>query len=224
MKARWAVALVFLIAGSAVSAFAGPTIGVLDPTCNKNTTGVIKVDDTFVHADNTVSLPSITSVNGGGTFTFCNLTQLYWTQVNFSVNNFLGLTPQTWNLGDPTPSDPNMIQCSVGSGDTQSFLHCSVVVTQNSISMDFFGTDGAPGQGNDILGVRNNHTMTVTLNNGYCITGVSECTDNGGWKDGSGNPITVAGAANGIPAPEPASLVLLGAGLASMLLRQRKRS
>lgn len=223
MKSRWLVlVLAFLVFGS-LSAFAGPQIGVLDPTCNSNTTGVIHVDNSSVNPDNTVTLPSITSINGGGTFTYCNQTQLYWTQVDFSTSNFLGLTPQTWSNGDPTPSDPNMVQCDVGSGDQQSFLHCTVTVTSNKISIDFFGVEGTPGQGNDILGVRNNHTMTVTLNTNYCLTGVNNCTNDGEWLDKNGDPITLAGSANGVPAPEPASLLLLATGISSLLLRQRKR-
>ena len=225
MRTRWVVVLLALTLGSAISAFAGsPTMGVLDPSCNKNTPGVIDVDNSFVNGSH-VTLPSLTSINGGGTFTYCNLTQLYWTQVDFNTSNFGGFASGVWTFNG-SASDPTgtPIACNAGFGQSdQSFLQCTVTITSTSVDINFSGVNGSPGQGNDILGIRNNHTMTVTLNTGYCQTGVNGCQNGGDWVNPNGGPITLAGSANGVPAPEPASLLLLGTGIGAVLLRQRKR-
>ena len=225
-KLVWALLLLFSVAGCSLSAFAGsPTMGVLDPTCNKNTNN-FDFPITNVNPDGTIDLNQFSvGSNGGGTTIYCNETQTYWTSVEFVTNsNPFGFTSaQNWQLGDQIPTDGS-IYCGVGSGSDQSFLYCSVAYSANSITLDFYGTD----DGKNIDGVRQNHTMAVTLNRGFCVPSTeNDCSDNlGDWRDRNGvalTSLTFSGTVNGTtPVPEPMTMLLVASGAAVMWKRRRR--
>jgi hypothetical protein len=209
-----------MVMGCALSAFAGPQIGVLDPLClpHEGLFGTANYDFgvTTVNPDGSVTLPGFTpDTNGGGVVTFCNLTTQLWTSADFTLNT-TGVT----NF------DPSTIACGTGTGQVQAFLHCSVTVSTNSVVIHFFGIGGDGDNNFDDwftgYGILPLHTMQVTLNDSLCLT---NCTDGGDWKDVNGAPlvITFDGASNAVQTPEPATLFLLGTGFVS-LLRRRKRS
>ncbi len=224
MRTRWAVLLLTVVMVSAISAFAGsPTMGVLDPTCNasNNTNNGDVTYDFGITTPGSVILPNITSSpNGGGVFIFCNLTQSTWDTAEFATNNFGNFASAFWEF-TAVENPFSAVTCSVGSGSSQGFLDCTVAITANEIDLKFFGED----KSKQINGIQNNHTMTVTLNTNFSLTG-----DQGDWLDTNGNPVTIAGGVNltqplsAPQVPEPASLILLGTGVAASLLRLRKKS
>ena len=235
MRTRWIVVLLATMLVSAVSAFAGPTIGGLEPACptggnNAPPPGANYFD--VVNNGSNVNFNNFASINGGGVFIFCNDSSNQtagWTQAAFAVTNFLGSSADgiynfdtTGYTGGNTNNLPP-ITCTVGSGSDQAFLNCVVSITDSRILINFSGT------GNGVNGVQPNQTLWISLDTPLCPVGAT-CTDSGGWKNPDGSPVTFSGGANLDnpnslqPVPEPASLLLLGSGIAALLMKQRKRT
>jgi hypothetical protein len=209
MKVRYTLLFVLLFAS--LSAFAGPQIGVLDPTCNQSSgfTNIFNIGDPLNITPN---------ANGGGVFTFCNLTGQTWSSARFTAQDVFGFTAQTWIYGYPFNTKHD-VTCSPGTAADRPFTACVVQIDPNdktagnagSIFMTFFNISNPPD------GVESGHSMTVTLNTGFCL---SNCGSNSGDWTKNGVPVPLVGSV--VHAPEPAGLMLLASGIMGLGLMRRK--
>ncbi|MGH9523361.1 MAG: PEP-CTERM sorting domain-containing protein, partial [Terriglobales bacterium] len=219
---------------ASISAFAGsPQIGVLDPLCTPINGFPTHYDFavTNVGANGSVQLPSFSpNSNGGGSFSFCNLTNQYWTHVSWDIPNVFSAPAQVYDSRSANnPTDP-AVQCDPGSGSTQAFLYCMVTVTSTDIKMSFFGAAGDGDNNLDDfigglvtgLGILPFHTMEVSLNSNYCVR---NCPDGGNWFDSTGQPLTnlkFNGTVNSTP--EPSSWLLLASAATLFIGGVRKKA
>jgi hypothetical protein len=145
-------------------------------------------------------------INGGGQFGFCNKTGEDWTSILIAVRT--------------TVSIDNIV-CDPGA-----FLACIKATTPDAPGVDYLYFLGTIGQPPIIpfYGVRNNERFTVNLD---CAPG-DICSTPPDWPQGTtffgyGNfqinsPLPVP------PVPEPASVVLLAAGLGAAYWRKKSRA
>src|SRR4051812_14953480 len=92
MKYRFIMLFAVLLAS--LSAFAGPQIGILDPACDADS------GFTNIFTNNPGALSITPNANGGGTFTFCNLSGATWSSVLFTAEDF-GFPFQIYSPNDP---------------------------------------------------------------------------------------------------------------------------
>lgn len=200
MKTRWAILLAAIVVCCSLSAFAGPTIIIGDPSCNtwnSNLGPLISVT-----SSNTFSVTS--NQLGGGYFGICNNTGTIW---NFVDMKFLTTTIQ-----------PGDIDCS-----TSVFGACTVTAFNGGIDLLFSTPPNTNCQG-DSCGIPKDQLMTVDLNTGGCIPkNPGDCSNNDGdWPSG----LTFYAGTNQdavIPTPEPTTFAMLGVGLLGVWQYRRRR-
>ena len=199
MRFRWAILLTVVILGCTLSAFAGPTIQIGDPSCNSWNTNLgplITVDSSNKF---TISANSL----GGGYFGICNGTNTLWSFVDMKfLTNLL----------------PSQIDCT-----TTVFGTCTKTAFAGGIDLLFQQPPNSNCQG-DACGIPKNQLMTVNLNTGNCVpTTPTDCQNNDGdWTPGQG----FFGGTNQnalIPAPEPTSIALLAFGLVGVWQYRRRQ-
>jgi len=221
MRLWWAVLMIVL--GTGLSAFAGsPQIGILDPACTSSSgfTNIFSVND---------PLNITPTSNGGGTFTFCNLTGQTWSSVRFTAEDVFGFSDQTWVYGYPFNPSPAFITCSPGTAaqhPDRPYSACVVEIKQNdttagsqgTVFMTFFNADTPPD------GVHSGFSMTVTLNANFCEpSNTNTCNSNTGDWTHDGAPVPLTGKVFLTSVPEPAGVMLLGSGLVGLAFLVRKR-
>jgi hypothetical protein len=148
-------------------------------------------------------------VNGGGVFGFCNQTGQDWTSLLIAVRTTVSI---------------NNIVCD----PSNAFAACFKATDPQAPGVDylfFLGTAGRPPIF-PFVGVRNNERFTIDLN---CNPG-DICSTPPDWPDGTeffgygnfnlDNPLPIPPSST----PEPASLTLLGAGIAAAFWRKKARA
>jgi hypothetical protein len=151
-------------------------------------------------------------VDGGGQIRYCNQTGEDWTKLTIAIRT--SAPASSVICPSASPSDP--------SNDAHlAFSTCQVFATgpePNTLYVRLFGTIAPdplfPGD-NGFLGVPIGEEFTIKLD---CVEGDEFCTP---WP---ADTFMVAAANGRLPhVPEPASLALLGSGLAAAIIRRKVR-
>lgn len=194
MRMRWVVLLAAIVVGCSLSAFAGPQIGIGDPSCNSwdYTLGPL------INVNTSNQFNITTNLVGGGFFGVCNQTGVIWNTVDIK-----------FIAGSFTPND---ITCT-----STVFDVCDKSETNGVIDLFFYITQ--TNSNGDSGGIPKNQVMTINLYSN-CNPETTTCTQ-GEWPAdftlyGGTNTDAV------IPTPEPVSLALLGTGMIGLLLRRRR--
>jgi PEP-CTERM motif len=199
MKCTRFVFLLLLLMGSSVLAYADgvpvdPRMDVSDPSCGE-ISPCTPIEGT--------SFPFTSNNNGGGFFTFQNVSGTDWTS----------LLVETGSIPFNVPADT--VTCV-----TNAFLSCQVFDLAGGVTaMYFSGVNSDSDFGP--FGILNNSVFTVNLND--LVDGVpnTDPKGSGGW--GLGRDFTATANAPS-PVPEPATLTLLGIGIAALLSKNKLHS
>lgn len=200
MKTRWAVLIFVVVLFGSLSAFAGPTIIIGDPSCSSWNTSNGPIKD----VTNLNSFSFSTNDIGGGYFGFCNKTGQQWTSVDFKF------------LSNSLPT----IFCN-----SDVYQHCDITAITGGFDI-LFHDPVNPNSNSDPGGIPDGHFLAINMNSpsSTCTpSATNPCNGNGGdWPD----DLTVYGGTNQsatIPTPEPATAILLTSGTAALWFRRRRK-
>lgn len=189
--------LVFFVLALTVAASA-TRIQISEPACNSHSPNpVYSVNDGF----------SIVPTSVGQTETFCNLTGQDWTSLLLTINETDVPAADRLTASEVLCGGKAFAYCQVteNSDDTMLYAFWAGVIAPYGPPINFPGFPGVP----------NDHSFTVDLQcSSTAPCGSTPLT----WPTG----IIITGSAN-TPTPEPASLVLLGSGIAAGLFRRKYR-
>jgi hypothetical protein len=166
--------------------------------------------DTDVFASPLNNFGPIQPVNGGGEFGFCNRTGQDWTSILIAVQTTVPLA-------------------NIVCDPSNAFLACLKATSPDVPNLDYLYFVGlAENPPFPFVGIRNNERFTISLDCDPSAPG--GCSTPPDWPEGTtfwgyGNfPLGQQPLPNPLSTPEPASLALLGAGIAAVLWRKKARA